>query len=51
MVFALIPLTKSVSFLQSDASEVFVRHRTIFDGVTENTRDYHLWPDQPVPAR
>ena len=26
----------------------FVCRWTIFDGVTENTRDYHLWPDQPV---
>ena len=27
---------------------LFVRHRTIFDGVTENTRDYHLWVNQPA---
>ena len=42
-------LDKSVNSVQSDMPEAFfVRRQTFFDGMTENTRDYHLWPDQLV---
>ena len=34
---------KSVSFVQSNMSETYLS--AFFDGVTENTRDYHSWPD------
>ena len=30
--------------------ELFVRQRTFFDVVTFTCRNYHLWPDQPVPV-
>ena len=39
---------KSVSFVKSDMSETFFYRWIIFDGVTANTRDYHLLVNQPV---
>ena len=40
--FCAYSFDKPVSFVQSDMSDFFVRHRTFFDGVTENTCDCHL---------
>ena len=50
--FALIPLTNMLVFSSLTCRKRFsVRHRIRFDGVTENTRDYHLSLNQPVQYR